>query len=399
MLLSIPPQLPIAPQADIRDIAECAREFYLRLQQIKASTPLPDANWYPYQSLAIFPVLEQLLTGDRRQLHELCSTGETVLDIGCGDGDIAFFFESLGYRVLAIDFPPTNFNQLRGFEALRTALDSAVELKACDLDMLGLQLSGTKPAGLAICLGLLYHLKNPFALLEAMAKQSKYCLLSTRIAERTPSGMPMANEPVAYLLDTFECNNDPTNFWIFSEAGLRRVCYRAGWDVVDSLTVGADESEPARLDRDRRMLCLLHSRYTDPWPGLELGQGWEGFGGLPWQWTGKTFDVTLRNGRRGSRLIFRFLVPAVLLNSSEPLRIRARAGGIELPARDYFTAGEQEYAADLPEECLQNQSVKVQFELSRVFTPGGADTRQLGLQVPFWTAGTGSHPRSPIVIE
>ena len=109
-------------------------------------------------------------------------------------------------------------------------------------------------------LGLLYHLKNPFYVLEALAQRAELCFLSTRVARQAPDGTPLREQPVAYLLDPAEANDDATNFWIFSETGLKRLFARTGWEVVEFTTVGcADGSEPARADRDERAFALLRS--------------------------------------------------------------------------------------------------------------------------------------------
>ena len=116
------------------------------------------------------------------------------------------------------------------------------------------------PIGLAICLGVLYHLKNPYYVLEKLAAHARYCLLSTRIAQSTPKGRRMSDEPLVHLLAPGETNNDWTNFWIFSETGFRRLLDRTGWKLLAFLTTGATRgSEPARLHRDERAFCLLES--------------------------------------------------------------------------------------------------------------------------------------------
>ena len=78
--------------------------------------------------------------------------------------------------------------------------------------------------------------------------------------------------PMAYLLGETELNADATNFWIFSEAGLRRIVERANWRVVAFRTIGDTEgSDPVSLDHDERAFCLLESVYgmghLDYWMG------------------------------------------------------------------------------------------------------------------------------------
>src|SRR5207302_220949 len=75
--------------------------------------------------------------------------------------------------------------------------------------------------GLALFFGVLYHLKNPYYVLETLATRARYCLLSTRIARQTPRGTSMKDEPLAYLLEPCESTYDATNFRTFSETALR----------------------------------------------------------------------------------------------------------------------------------------------------------------------------------
>ena len=99
---------------DIRAIRKRVEPFRRSLQEVKngLSAEAPgDFHWYPYESLMNFYPLEQLLTGsDRLLLNKIGN--DPVLDLGCGDGDVSFFLESLGYRVHALDYPPTNFNKI-----------------------------------------------------------------------------------------------------------------------------------------------------------------------------------------------------------------------------------------------------------------------------------------------
>src|SRR5687767_10000077 len=144
---------------DIRDIASAAVNFKKRLDKVRRANSSPEFKWYPYDSFQVFPVLLSMLQEDRRQLLSLIGPSP-LLDIGCGDGDLSFFLESLGHRVLAIDNWNPNYNGTLGFKAIHEALGSSVEFQMCDLDT-GLDLRG-RTFGLALCLGVLYHLKNPF---------------------------------------------------------------------------------------------------------------------------------------------------------------------------------------------------------------------------------------------
>jgi hypothetical protein len=71
----------------------------------------------------------------------------------------------------------------------------------------------------------------------------------------------MEHLPVAYLLGPNECNNDSTNYWIFSDAGFRRILDRAQWDIKDYRIFGdTSEADPFTTEHDARAFCLVESR-------------------------------------------------------------------------------------------------------------------------------------------
>jgi tRNA (mo5U34)-methyltransferase len=384
---------------NITDLASGASLFRKRLDQVKRDIALPDVDWYPYDSFAVFPVLTSMLREDRRDLLALAGAAP-ILDIGCGDGALSFFFESLGCRVLAIDNTSPNFNGTLGFSSLHTALDSSVEFQMCDLDT-GVDLSG-RTFGLALCLGVLYHLKNPFLLLEMLAKHARHCLLSTRIAQVTPGGSSIAEEPIAYLLNPFEANNDASNYWIFSEAGLRRILDRTGWELCDYKSTGFKKgSNPSDCDRDERAFCMLRSKLADPWLEVDLDGGWHAMENESWRWTERVFSVrmTVAPPADTATLRFRFTLPEAILNATGPIRLHATVGTERLPACEYDFAGEHTYEQKIPRFAANNEAVSVRFELDKACGPTLLDRRELGLQVVFWSYGDPT-PRAlrPVVL-
>jgi tRNA (mo5U34)-methyltransferase len=257
---------------DIAELKDKALEFEQRLVAKKHELREP-GFWYPYGTLDNFFALDALLTGEHRFLLNLIGDNP-VLDIGAADGSLAFFLESLGYKVQVIDYGPTNFNNLRGLRLLKENLLSSVEIYETDLDA-QFYLPETN-YNLAFFLGILYHLKNPFYVLEALSKSVRYCLISTKITKfnlppKTMSKtlgklfrserVDLSNIPVGYLLDEREANDDATNFWIFSDAGLRRVLKRTGWEILDYITLGnTTDSDPATAQGDERAFCLVKSQ-------------------------------------------------------------------------------------------------------------------------------------------
>ena len=219
----------------------------------------PKPFWYPYPTLRNLPVLERLLAGVGLDFLQLCrGKYGRVADIGAADADLAFFFEELGFSVDVIDNEFTNFNKLDGARILKEALNSSVTIRSIDLDSRFEPFAETYDA--VFFLGVLYHLKNPFYILERLAQVTKYCFLSARIARQTADGMPLAKYPVAYLLAPDECNNDSTNFWIFSDEALRRLIHRTGWSILAYTTIGeTNNSTPADPNHDERVFCVLKS--------------------------------------------------------------------------------------------------------------------------------------------
>jgi len=218
-----------------------------------------DFPWYLYDILANVVHLDSLLTGENRDLDRLAA-GLPVADIGAADGDLAFTLEhAAGWELDIIDTAATNMNGLRGARALRDHLGSQVGIHDIDLDT---QFALPRERyGLILLLGILYHLQNPYFVLRELASRSSHLLLSTKVARFAgPENTSIATLPVAYLVAPHEANNDPTNYWIFSPAGLERIVERAGWTVLDRLNVGDTESsEPGSPEHDERMFMLLRS--------------------------------------------------------------------------------------------------------------------------------------------
>lgn len=242
---------------NIDKILKLSQIYRTQLNKLKEATN-EKSFWYPYGILDNFLHLNNLLTGNNRSL---LTKGilEKIADIGAADGDLAFFLETLGFKVDIIDHAPTNFNHLQGAQLLKTALNSSVNIYDIDLDS---KFSlPNKSYDLIFFLGILYHMKNPYYILEYLAKISKYCLISTQIAKMSSDKkITFADLPVAYLLSPNECNNDSTNYWIFSDTGFKRILSRTGWDVCDYITVGnAVNSDPATPEGDERALCLIKS--------------------------------------------------------------------------------------------------------------------------------------------
>jgi len=228
----------------------------------------PQSFWYPYSTMSNFTFIDRLLQGTNRNLFDKINP-KRAADIGGADGDIAFFFEREGWDMTLIDNGSTNWNGLKGARLFRDSTSSKIQIMEMDLDS---QFKIEERFELVFFLGILYHLKNPFYALEQLSRRAQFAFLSTRIMrwsapkEENSSNQPtrqlMEHLPVAYLLGPRECNNDSTNYWIFSEAGLRRIIDRTGWEIQDYLLVGEEENaDPFTAANDARFFGLLESRH------------------------------------------------------------------------------------------------------------------------------------------
>src|SRR5207237_8667946 len=118
----------------------------------KAARTAPEPGWYPWDSFGSVVLLDRLLTERHRWLSPMIDA-EPVMDIWCGDGALSFVFESLGFRVCAVDQRQSNYNGMRGVAALKAALDSKVQVAEIDIDR-DLHLP-VQRCGLALFLGVL----------------------------------------------------------------------------------------------------------------------------------------------------------------------------------------------------------------------------------------------------
>ncbi len=378
---------------------ECGTAFRAHIEAIKKTVQVADFGWYPYGSLSALPLVSELLAEDFAEITQLMAS-QPVADLGCGDGELAMFLSDLGADVDAIDHAPCNFNQMRGIKLLQKHIQSRISVHDVNLDEC---FELPRPQyGFTFFLGTLYHLKNPFYTLEKLAQRSAYCLLSTRIAQRTAkTGVKIKAEPLAYLLEAREANDDPTNFWIFSETGLNRILNRAGWLVRSTRTVGClEDSNPVESAADERMFVLARSRFRFPELHLRLLKGFHAIERESWRWTAKEFgiEVTLPPTCKFTNFALKLFVPDFLARESSPVKVHCSSEGEQAGTLTLDSPGLIEFRGIFSPRMLQKAAVPLEFEVESSYVAPG-DRRELGILIPLLDASQTATARLPFRIS
>ncbi len=162
-------------------------------------------------------------------------SGRTVLDVGAWDGFFSFEAERRGAeRVLAVDGPawsepawgPGGFGTKAGFELARRALDSKVEDRTIELDDIGPDTVGR--FDVVLFLGVLYHLKHPWAALERVASTCDGLLIL-----ETHADLLDLPRPAMALYPGDEIAGDASNWWGPNVAALRAMLREEGFPRVE----------------------------------------------------------------------------------------------------------------------------------------------------------------------
>jgi SAM-dependent methyltransferase len=368
------------------DLISSADECSARLTALKQLNPLAREGWYPYDSFGNIEPLSKLFAASDAPIHEILGNGP-LLDLCCGDGDLSFFLENFGYAVHAVDWPTTNYNGMQGVRELKRRLGSRVEIAELDLNtQFELPLKHYRAA---FFLGGLYHLKNPVLVMESLAAVCDYCVLSTRITRYSADRQTdLKHLPVAYLLSEGESNNDDTNYWIFSDRGLRVLCERTRWHVCAALSMGeVDASDPVTLQGDERAFYLLRSKVSDgahrtARHEIDLLQGWHELEDGAWRWTQKQFALRaqIRSGHVRS-LSLPIAIPSVTIHSLGAITLKCFRDHVLVEQCTYTAPGNYTFTVPLPDSLLTPGEAFLSFELDKCLPPDESDRRERGIIV------------------
>jgi len=140
---------------------------------------------------------------------------KTAIDVGCGVGHFSNFLHSQGLEVLGVDAREENIE-----EARRRYPD--IEFRVVNAEDPDMRKLGT--FDFVLCLGLLYHLENPFLVLRQLGA------LTAKLAMVEGVCYP-SNEPAMVLMDESKAGDQGVNYVAFypSEACLLKMLYRSSF--------------------------------------------------------------------------------------------------------------------------------------------------------------------------
>lgn len=155
----------------------------------------------------------EFLDGVRKQVSL-----RTALDVGCGVGYFSEFLQRLGFQVTAVDGRPENAS-----EGKRRYPE--INFLTRDVEDINLREIGT--FDFVLCVGLLYHLENPFRAIRNLHSLTEKVLLVESVC--TPG-----NDATLLLLDESEVDNQGLSYLGFypTEACLLKMLHKAGFPFV-----------------------------------------------------------------------------------------------------------------------------------------------------------------------
>jgi len=188
-------------------------------------------------------------------------SGMTVLDIGSWDGFFAFEAERRGAsRVLATDsfcWSGNGWGTKDGFNLARNVFNSKVE--DLEIDVMDLSPENVGEFDLVLCLGVLYHMRDPLLALERISSVTKrQLILDTHVDCLT------TNRPMIAFYPGNELNNDPTNWCGPNPAAVEAMLKTVGFRRVEIAHQLLGSNVPYRLARalKRKFVDREHFRLS-----------------------------------------------------------------------------------------------------------------------------------------
>lgn len=198
------------------------------------------------------------LTLEQMRLPDDC-TGLRVLDVGARDGYFSFLCEQRGAaEVVAVDHAAPSET---GFPILKEIFNSKVRWETANVYDITREKYGE--FDVVLCLGLLYHLRNPLLALDtlrAVCRREMYVtshVIDPNFIQADGSSVPLEDVsqtlrdvPVARFYPRNELSNDYTNWWGFSTVCLRKMIESANFKVTHEFLIGDRAGYKCEIDRD-----------------------------------------------------------------------------------------------------------------------------------------------------
>ena len=179
---------------------------------------------------------------------------QTALDAGCGLGHFSGILQELGFRPVAFDGRPENIE-----EASRRF--PGIEFRVADLEDRSVKELGS--FDLVLCLGLLYHLENPFRCIRILCRlTSKLLVIESMCLD--------GDRPTLCLRDEGPTEDQGLQHIAFypTEACLAKMLYRAGFSCVYRFKKLAEHPDFFATGSRRRARTLLAASQVAVQSGL-----------------------------------------------------------------------------------------------------------------------------------
>ena len=189
--------------------------------------------------------------------------GKSVLDVGAWDGYFSFAAERLGAaRVVALDSVIWQNVSKAPFELARSALASNVE--DVELEVLEISPEAVGRFDVVLFMGVLYHMRDPMAALEAVASVTKDLLVVETLVDMT-----FSRRPAAAFYPGASFGGDHSNWWGPNAAAV--VSMIAEFGFRDIRVVKKPSWRQHLYTTGRNLAVVAHSRLSRATGNLPLG--------------------------------------------------------------------------------------------------------------------------------
>jgi tRNA (mo5U34)-methyltransferase len=240
---------------------------------------------YDFDTLDNFIHLQELLD-ERAGAYLDGMPNRTMIDIGCANGELGLVFEDAGFAVALLDrshvseVPGSHIRQnaplvasvlarIKGSGAVVVDEDVDVDFEPGRVVAAFSRAHPDRPLidrfGLGVMVGVLYHVKNPYSVLEKLGQLCDHLIIGTWVADCLPDQETMVqDEQVVFLLADRQLAADPTNYWIFTRRSFHVLVERCGWEILAEHVVtnpaGGGGGGPRLLERVDRLRERLGGR-------------------------------------------------------------------------------------------------------------------------------------------